>query len=170
MKKWLILLLAILMILPSATLAQQADSVVSITYNGQTHEYTYRSFPKCCGESDTSHDVYFTPVDPEQGAGRISISFPTTAKPGDHYIVRRGESLAWVAFYTSDDKGIHNYVSPSGSLLGNGLISDEDYYEMIVHDMVSERGNVYLDATLRGSFMAGTENFEARIQVSFMLT
>ena len=41
---------------------------------------------------------------------------------------------------------------------------------MIVHDMVSERGNVYLDATLRGSFMAGTENFEARIQVSFTLT
>lgn len=74
----------------------------------------------------------------------------------------------WISFYSTGANGICNYVSEPESLLGNKLVSDEDFFELTVHELVKERGTVYVDATAKGSFLSGAENFELHFRITLL--
>lgn len=168
MKKLIALLMCCLFLYPAGVLAQEKQDRVTLTYNGQTYECTYFSLPKCCGEVDTSYDITFSPVNEADGIDTVSISFPTVAQTGERYMLRKGEAIRWITFYSIGENGICNYVSEPGSLLGSKLVSDEDFFELTVHELVQERGTVYMDATAKGSFLSGTENFELHFQITLL--
>lgn len=168
MKKLIALLVCCLFLWPAGIMAQEKQDHVTLTYNGQTYECTYFSLPKCCGEADTRYDISFSPVNGADGIDRVSISFPTVAQTGDRYMLHKGEAIRWISFYSTGANGICNYVSEPESLLGNKLVSDEDFFELTVHELVKERGTVYVDATAKGSFLSGAENFELHFRITLL--
>ena len=169
MKKYLALLLCCLMMLPVCAWAQTAAEPIVITYNGQPYEYTYTSLAKCCNEGDNSHQLIFKPIG-DSPAGTVTLTFPTSVASGDQFSFKRGEGAENVLFYANGENGIRNYVTLPGSLLGTGMVGEGDFFELTLHSVEVSYGVAHVDATLRGSFLNGEDNYEIHFQVQLLMT
>ena len=166
MKKWIALMLLVMLMLPAAAMAENVQPDITFTYNGQTYDCRFFIYEKCCGEVDTSYDLRFEPA----GCDRVdsaTLTLPTTIETGTQYVLHAGDGMQWLAFYTTGKDGIRNFVSEPGTLFGSGMIAPEDYLEVIVHSAVYERGVLTLNASLKGVFLSGAERFEIDFEVSF---
>ena len=169
MKKAMALLLACLLLLPAAAMAQpvsQKDYTITLTYNGQRYDCTYNYFAKCCGEADTSYDLWVNPIGGEETVGSFNLNVPFTAKTGDVFRVEAGETLQWLSIYVVRKDGTQHFVSPPGSILGSGLLDENDYFEVEIHSLVKERGISHIQTTARGRFFAGEVEMAIEMDVS----
>ena len=159
MKKLIATLLALMMALPSAALAQTASPAIDFTYNGQRYECTYSAFEKCCTEADTSYDLWLEPIGCEE-IESINLSIPTTARGGDAFDLKQGDAVKYLTFYAVEPDGMKHYVSMPGSLFGTGLISEKDHYRLDVKSMEFIHGKPRVNASVNASFMNGEVPFQ----------
>ena len=159
MKQFTLFLLVLLMILPSAALAQPAQPMIDFTYNGQQYECTYSAFEKCCSEADTSYDLWLEPIGCAE-IESINLSIPTTARGGDAFDLKHGDAVKYLTFYAVEPDGMKHYVSMPGSLFGTGLISEKDHYRLDVNSMEFIHGKPRVNASVSASFMNGEVSFQ----------
>ncbi|MBQ7867508.1 MAG: hypothetical protein IJ354_05130 [Clostridia bacterium] len=159
MKHFTLFLLAMMMILPSISLAQPAEPMIDFTYNGQQYECTYSAFEKCCSEADTSYDVWLNPIGCAE-IESINLSVPTTARGGDVFDLKQGDAVKYLTLYAVGPDGMQHYVSMPGSLFGTGLISEKDHYRLNVNAMEFINGKPRVNASISAAFLNGEVNFQ----------
>lgn len=164
MKKLLALLLACLLVVPAAAMAQSTnDSRVQLTYNGQTYDCSITYFPKCCGEIDTSFDLWIHTDD--EAVGKFNLNFPSSVRAGDTLRVNAGESMKWLSLSASRPEGAVYYVPPHGSIFGTGLVAEGDFFEVTIHQVEYEMGIAHIVASVQGRFLDGEAEISMELDV-----
>lgn len=164
MKKMLALLLVCLLAVPAAAMAQPTnDSHAQLNYNGQTYDCSITYFPKCCGELDTSFDLWINTDD--EAVGKFNLNFPSSVCSGDTLRVNVGESMKWLSLSASRPEGTVYYVPPHGSIFGTGLVAEGDFFEVVLHQVEYEMGIAHIVASVQGCFLNGEAEISMELDV-----
>ena len=162
MKKWLALVLVCMLVLPAAAMAQQEHDV-KLTYNGQIYDCTIDYFPKCCGEIDTSFDLWIRTGD--DAVGMFNLNVPSSVRAGDVLRLNAGETMQWLSLYASRPDGVLYYVPPYGSIFGTGLVGEGDFLEVAVHQVEYQMGIAHIVASVQGCFLNGEAEISMELDV-----